>query len=139
MKRVCFRKTPEQIQWVKDNCNGLTYAGLTKLFNEHWKTELTEMQVKSICFNYKIKTGARGKSPKIVKPNGQLSRDEKRIKINGEWHPLFSYLHIRELRKALKERLKKEDKKLYNRSFGGGASKYYLKKDQLLVKLTEKQ
>jgi hypothetical protein len=111
------RYTPEQIQWVRDNCQGLSPATLMLAFNSHFKTGLSEMQIRGILYNNKIKTKAKRRA--VHYPVGIISKNGKEIKIgDNEWQTVRRFLQLKELKKALKVRLKEVDKKLYNIRYG---------------------
>ena len=107
----------EQIQWIRENCRGLDYVALTAAFNSYFDTDLTEMQIRGVLYNYKIKTGAPRRDKYY--PAGTISKDGKKIKTNKkEWETLYKYLRIEELKEAYKKKLKETDKKLYRQRFG---------------------
>ena len=86
---------------------------LTIAFNSFFNTELTELQIKGFLWNNKIKTGALNR----YAPIGELSLDGSRIKTANGWQTLYEHLKIKELKNALKEKLKSIDEELYKKIF----------------------
>jgi hypothetical protein len=90
------------------------------------------MQIKGICWNNGIKTGAYRRQPL---PVGAVSG--RKIKTgDNEWRSVQEFLHLKELKKALRARLKEIDKKLYNKRFEYGNKKYKINDSQLIKNLT---
>lgn len=55
-----FLFTPKQIQFLREKFVGRSIAGLTTLYNTHFKTTRTEQQIKSACHRRHFKSGRTG-------------------------------------------------------------------------------
>ena len=127
----------EHIQWVRDNCKGKTPLIITNELNACFGLSLSEMQVRGILYNNKIKTGAYSFKPI---PEGETDSTGRKIKIkcekgNQEWQTLAGFLQVKELKKALKAKLKEVDKTSYRKRYKGGKKKYLLNDNTLVAKL----
>jgi hypothetical protein len=49
--------TPEQIKFLESNVRGKPFAEVAMLFNNHFKTDFTNVQIKNICLYKGIKNG----------------------------------------------------------------------------------
>ena len=140
MKGRYHHYTPEQKQWLLEKSNsGIQYSDLIADFNSHFQTELAEFQIKGFLWNNKIKTGAYRRKPYRA---GDIDGTGKKIKIkaekkNQQWQLLSDFLGIPELKKAIKAKLKKTDKKLYTRRYACGTKANYVNEKELIVNLLE--
>ena|GEM_PF-5926283 len=135
MKRRYHKYTPEQKQWLRDNCQGLFYPELIAAFNAHFRTDLTDLQIKGFLWSNKILTGTRGKTNVI--PEGELDGPMRRIKINGKWQSLNHFLRLKELKKAYKEKLKKVRPELYKGHYETYDKERRIKKAEFMKKVME--
>lgn len=53
--------TPEEKKFVKDHVNDLSNTELTKIFNEHFRLDLTIKQIKAFKKNHKLSSGLDGR------------------------------------------------------------------------------
>jgi hypothetical protein len=49
--------TPEQIKFLENNVSGKHFADVATLFNKHFKTDFTKVQIKEYCKTRGIRNG----------------------------------------------------------------------------------
>jgi len=148
--RLClWRKyPPEHFQWIMENCRGLTGAEAVRLFNAHFRLKISYSQFSKLIARRKIRLGLTGKNyGGRSKPVGTVilikqndGYEELRVKTaigknKKNWVSLNQFLRLKELKRALRAKLKKTDNRVYRKRYVQGGKRYRLNDEKLLNNL----
>jgi hypothetical protein len=75
LKTKYHKWTHEEVQFIKDNYPGHSFAEMTELFNRHFRCSLTLNQIRSMIFTKKIHTGSRNTYHKWTPEEVQFIKD----------------------------------------------------------------
>lgn len=83
--------TPEQLKWLRENYPCLSQAEITAKFNNEFKTNRSDSQIRAAIRNHKIKSGRTGQFKKGSKPwnadtKGTMKRNRTTFKKGNRPH-----------------------------------------------------
>jgi len=133
---------------MRDNCLSLSGPEAVRLFNARFGLKVTYPEFLKLATRHKIKLGGKSYGSRS-KPVGTVifirqkdGYEELRVKTatgknKMNWVSLNQYLHLRELKKATREKLKEIDTKLHGQRYIWGRKKYKIDDNKVIETLME--